>query len=169
MTGYVLRLNGWNVRLSAAGSSSERHCGFGRFPIDFNSSPWRWLPFHSRSAFGKCARRAVLSMYRIRRRRAYRCQPLGEIAADVESLPIKPRHSCRHCVTSECGFLARRYSPDPRETTHRWPFSGYCQAFRSATSTSKGRVCSVSTRCTNPVPMPSVLPIFTIPMPVPPL
>jgi hypothetical protein len=38
---------------------------------------------------------------------------------------------------------------------------------RSAASTSKGRGCSISTRCTVPVPMPSVWPIFN--MPVPPL
>ena len=38
---------------------------------------------------------------------------------------------------------------------------------RAIALASKGRVCSVTTRCTVPVPTPSVLPIFT--MPAPPL
>jgi hypothetical protein len=35
----------------------------------------------------------------------------------------------------------------------------------SATPASKGRGCSITTRCTVPVPMPSALPIFNMPVP----
>jgi hypothetical protein len=48
---------------------------------------------------------------------------------------------------------------------NRRPSPFHREANAASAPTTKGRGCSNSTRCTVPVPMPSVLPIFNVPVP----